>query len=117
MSLVYYLAGPMSGKPGYNYKAFEEHAAHYRGQNFTVHSPHEIANGDTSKEYTWYIREGLKLLLECNAMILLPGWQDSRGATLEEGVAHAAGMYIFEVGPRYRLIHTRRGNQDATGIH
>lgn len=116
MSLVYYLAGPMSGKPGFNYKAFEMHAAHYRGHNLTIKSPHEIHDGDTSLPYAYYLREGLKLLLECNAVILLPGWQESRGAVLEEGLAHTLEMYIYEAGPKFRLIHSRRGNQDVTAI-
>lgn len=116
MTLTYYLAGPMTGKPGFNYRAFEDHAAYYRGRNLEIKSPHEIHGGDTSKEYTFYIREGLKLLLDCNAMILLPDWRDSRGATLEEGIAHTLNMFIYEVGPNYKLIHSRRGNQDVTGI-
>lgn len=117
MTLVHYLAGPMSGKPGFNYAAFDQAAAYFRGRNMEIKSPHEVDNGSTDKPYEWYIRNDLKMLLECDAIILLPGWEASRGASLEEEVAHLTNMYIFQVAPGYRLVHARRGNQDATGIH
>jgi nucleoside 2-deoxyribosyltransferase len=117
MAFKYYLAGPMSGLPGYNFKAFETHAAFYRGRNMEIVSPHEVDKGSTDKPYHWYLREDLKIMLECDAVIMLTGWEDSRGACMEEGVAHNLDMFIFHVGPQYRLIHSRRGNQDATQIH
>lgn len=44
-SLCYYLAGPMSGLPDYNYPAFEEAKKFLEEEGIKVRSPHEINHG------------------------------------------------------------------------
>jgi hypothetical protein len=47
------------------------------------------------------MRNDLKALLDCDALALLDGWQQSAGAHLEMHVAHRVGMEIViakEVG-------------------
>lgn len=40
------------------------------------------------------MRNDLKALLDCDALALLDGWQQSAGAHLEMHVAHRVGMEI-----------------------
>lgn len=95
---VYYLAGPMSGIPDYNYPAFEKAAADLRGRGFVIKSPHEIDHGESeetprgSKPWTEYMIAAIQLLLTCDAVVLLEGWANSQGALEEFRLAKRLGM-------------------------
>lgn len=102
--MKYYLAGPMSGIENYNFPLFDECAADLRLRGLEILSPHEVDHGETQEArgilpYTHYIRAGLQLLLECNAIILLPFWHESKGCQLEVMVARSVGMTIYTYDP------------------
>ena len=126
-----YLAGPMSGYPNHNFDAFAEAAARWRSAGVEVSSPAEM-DGDEPDHaalaevpWEWFIRRDLRVLLDCDAVAVLPGWQKSRGASLEVTVARALGMAVYDASapdPRYarpyresvlmeaeRLVHGGRG--------
>lgn len=92
-----YIAGPMTGYPQHNYPAFEAAAGDLRALGFRVVSPHELHDDDMGRPFDWYLRRDLKALVECDAIALLPGWQDSRGASLEHHVAVALGLQVFTI--------------------
>lgn len=59
--------------------------------------PHEVEKGF---EHSWacYLKYDLAaMLLRCDTILLLDGWQDSHGARLEMSVAAAVGMKILFV--------------------
>lgn len=91
-----YIAGPMTGLPEFNYPAFNAVAAQLRSQGCKVVNPAEQDTGSTGKPWEFYMRLGLRGLLECDAMVLLPGWRKSRGARIEHQIACELGMYIWE---------------------
>jgi hypothetical protein len=91
---ITYIAGPMSNLPEFNYPAFNAAAAELRARGYTVVSPTELHDGDTSRPYDFYLRLGLRALLDCDEIVLLPGWEDSPGACLEREIAQALGMAI-----------------------
>jgi hypothetical protein len=91
-----YIAGPMTGFPNHNYPEFAYVAGVLRDRGVDVRSPHEIDNGSMDRTWDWYMREALKMLAECDEILLLVGWQQSRGASLERHVAEALGMKITE---------------------
>lgn len=98
--MKHYLAGPMSGLPGYNFSTFDLACRKLRARGLDIRSPHEINHGETpetrgSKPYGDYMRAGLKLLLECDAIILMDGWRDSKGCRTEAWVATLAEMPMF----------------------
>lgn len=92
-----YIAGPMTGIPDFNYPAFDAVAAELRSQGAEVVCPTELHDGDTGRGYEFYLRLGLKALLDCDEVVLLPGWGDSAGARLEAQIAVALGMDVNEV--------------------
>lgn len=96
-----YLAGPMSGVEDYNFPAFHQSAALLRALGYEVTNPAELDDGDTTKPWDEYLRRDLKLMLDCDAVAVLPGWEESRGARLETHVARAPEMPVF---PLHELV-------------
>lgn len=94
---MWYVAGPMSGIEGYNYPAFEQAVGMLRGRGFSVASPHELDEpGHVPGDWSWgeYLRRDLKMLLDCDGVVTLHGWEQSRGASLEVDVARRLGMPV-----------------------
>lgn len=104
MSDVWYLAGPMSGLPNFNYDAFEAATQALRKAGYTVISPHEInanihdlSQPETTDQRAFYLRRALRGLLDCTGVVVLPGWLYSRGAQLEVSIAEALNMPVVPV--------------------
>lgn len=89
-----YIGGPMSGLPEFNDPAFHAKAAELRALGHKVHNPAENDGTSTDKPWAFYMRLALRQLLECDEIHLLPGWRNSRGATIEYSVARELGMWI-----------------------
>ncbi len=83
-----YVAGPMTGLPEFNYPAFHAAARTLRSLGYSVENPAECLGGDN---FGWrdYMRQGITQLLMCNAVALLDGWENSRGARAERDLAVA----------------------------
>lgn len=86
-----YLAGPMTGIEDNNLPKFfmMEHVIKQTGCR--VENP---ARHDQSLEYKILIRRGLKLLLDCDAIVMMKGWEHSVGANLEHQLAFMMHMVI-----------------------
>lgn len=104
--MIIYLSGPMTGLPDHNYPAFQAAAERLRAQGATVVSPHELpANcpgcGENDLPHSWaeHMRADLAALLTCDVIMLLPGWETSRGAQLEKTVAEAVNMTVVDYLP------------------
>lgn len=89
-----YVAGPMTGLPNLNFPAFHAAAAQLRAEGHQVVNPAEI-NADPAAEWAACMRADIRELMTCDAVFLLPGWEKSRGATLEHHIAMALGMEIY----------------------
>ena len=60
-------------------------------------SPIDLCDGDYSKPYSYYIGIDLQALLECDAVLFLDGYQNSKGCTLELAAAQIYGkVRLFE---------------------
>jgi hypothetical protein len=95
-----YIAGPMTGLPELNFPAFHAEARRLRALGYEVINPAEI-NADPAAEWAQCMREDIAQLVQCDGIALLPGWQNSRGASLEHHIAKALGMRVHvaaEVG-------------------
>lgn len=91
-----YVAGPMTGYPDFNYPEFRRVGAVLAERGYTVLNPvdaeeHNPTPG-TPQPWDWYMRHALRMVLEADALALLPGWAASRGASLEVQVARALGL-------------------------
>lgn len=92
-----YLSGPMTGLPKLNFPDFHAAAARLRALGYSVINPAELNAGPGSKSWYECMRTDLKALLDCDAIVLLDGWQQSAGAHLEIHVAHRVGISILNV--------------------
>ena len=93
-----YIAGPMTGLPDLNFPAFHAAARELRAQGFDVVNPAEI-NPDQHLSWQACMRTDIAALVFCDGIQLLPGWQASKGATLEHHIAERLGLQItYPVG-------------------
>ena len=120
----FYIAGPMTGIPQFNFPAFEAAAQDLRARGFEITSPHENdtpavqqaawaspdgALDDSGKiaGETWgdILARDVKLVAdECGGVVLLDNWHKSRGARLEAFVAIQCQLPVFQyLGPGSQL--------------
>lgn len=110
---TFYLAGPMSGYPGFNFAAFTEAAEALRADGYRIISPAEIddeetrewamasPDGDPSSHpsgKTWgdFMARDIKIVIdESKGVIVLPNWEESRGARIEVFTAVLCGHTIY----------------------
>lgn len=120
MEKTVYVSGPIAGKPDGNKKLFES-ARRYlltRPGVVKVHIPHDITPwhhlGDCPPSYATneghsaacHLRADLQVMLGCDEVYLLPGWEASVGARLELQVAAACGLPVHFLKPEItRLWH------------
>lgn len=104
MRRIIYLAGPMRGLPDHNYPAFDEAAEELRALGHQVINPAELFDGNLELTRAEYMRGGLRELLDCTTIAMLPGWPSSAGAVLEITVARSLDLelqeYVAGVGMR-----------------
>lgn len=100
-----YIAGPMRGYPNFNYEAFHAAAKLLREQSFEVVNPAENFNGDTTLPIETYMLDDFKLLLECDTVVLLEGWEKSEGASTEAVVAKMAGKATINL--EHETVHVK----------
>jgi hypothetical protein len=91
-----YIAGPMTGQPNLNFPAFHAAAAQLREAGFEVINPAENFGGRTDLPRSTYIRADVVLVAHCDAVAMLPGWENSRGAKLEYLLAYEIGMELLD---------------------
>jgi len=119
-----YIAGPMTGYPGHNIGSFDRMAHDLRqivdgagpGHLYDVVNPAEVDGPEIRAFYladqtglaempgtSWgdFLARDLSLIVNdgIEAIVVLPGWEKSRGARLETFAGHIAGLKI--VRPEY----------------
>ncbi len=89
-----YLAGPMSGVENLNFPLFHAEADRLRALGHDVVNPAEI-NADPKADWAGCMRADIRELVTCEGIAVLPGWEKSRGASLEVHIARALGMPVL----------------------
>lgn len=88
-----YIAGPMTGLPELNYPAFVSLAAQLRADGHAVINP---AENPVPPCGSWlgYMRMSVAQVATVDCVVMLPGWEASRGATLEHHIATQLKLYV-----------------------
>ncbi len=115
-----YVAGPMRGLPEFNFPQFHAAAAHLRAQGHTVFNPAEkdverhdgvdISVGNVTgsidqaaSQHGFSLRHALGddlawICAHADAIYMLKGWENSKGACAEMATAEALGLEIILQG-------------------
>lgn len=94
-----YIAGPMTGYPLFNFPAFDAATEEWREAGWDVVNPaEEQRKRGEPVDLPWshYLRHDIRHVSTCDAVAFLPGWRDSKGATLEHHIASSLGMDLFD---------------------
>lgn len=115
-SSTYYLAGPMTGHPQFNIPLFKEVASKLEDQGYKVINPCELddskwydiclnsPDGDLTKAeeeageslFGAVLSKDVAIVSDADSVILLPGWENSRGSCLEVITAILQGVTLYE---------------------
>lgn len=90
-----YVAGPMTGYPDLNYPKFAEVSARLRAMGFDVVSPAELNPATTP--YREAMINDILALVQCDHIVMLDGWEKSKGATLEHHIAMVLDIARIEL--------------------
>lgn len=106
-----YVAGPMSHYPDYNKEAFAEATMYLRALGYEVLSPQE--NGapgpkvDPDSVWVYYMRLDLLMLAKANLVVVLDGWECSRGAKYEVATAHALHIPVLPLAAALAILRAQ----------
>lgn len=133
--VMVYLAGPMSSLPGFGFDRFDAARDNLIINGYKVISPADIdreigfdPSVGTLDDFDLpaAIRRDVDAILGCDAVVLLPGHESSKGATAERYVAKWAGIpcytypdlkpYEEKVKPLYHSLFDRIGYAEAKQI-
>lgn len=101
-----YIAGPIAGKENGNREMFAKAAELLKKRGHEPVNPFDIpgdhpdgpciggpaSQEDGSHEYGCYLRADIMVLMFCDAIGVLPGWETSKGAATEVHVAQSIGL-------------------------
>ena len=93
-NIVVFISGPMQGIPDFNRGQFNGTAALLERAGYQVLDPTTIESFSPVNPYDLNVRITLTALLHCNAVALLPGWQNSPASLREVEIANACGMTV-----------------------
>lgn len=88
-----YISGPIANQPDYR-TTFNRMAIRLIAEDWEVENPAEIP-GEITDPPELYLRKAIKMMMDCDAIVLLPGWERSRGAWTERRLAEDCGLAIF----------------------
>ena len=93
-----YISGPMAGVKDYNFPLFFSVANRLRELGWDVINPAEQFGGYRDGMWGFYIGVARDSIIECDALTLLEGWEDSDGAVCEKALAQKYGLDIYPIG-------------------
>ena len=108
-----YISGPMTGLPNLNTEAFNDAEDKLRKAGWSdIRNPARLAvNEYENLPRSLYLRSDLRQLLDCQAILLLRGWEQSKGARLEALIADEVGIRrVYEKETKGKSNHTERVN-------
>lgn len=84
-----YIAGPMSGLPEFNRPAFFAAEGYLKARGALVMNPAVLPDG---WDHASYMQIAIPMMMTCDAVAFLPGWQSSAGAQHEHTRARAFAL-------------------------
>jgi hypothetical protein len=94
-----YISGPISNMPDFNKQAFNDAAEKIRSLGYSVINPIELDQLDNGQIVSWekYLARDIPHVCGADLIVVLPGWQKSRGAMFEVYVAKQLKLPILDI--------------------
>ena len=93
-----YISGPITGYPELNKPAFDAAQARLEANGLKVCNPHCVPAPQTNLQgkalWQYYMRECVRLMLDCDQLYMLANWQNSQGAVWEKRIADMLGIPV-----------------------
>ena len=95
-----YIAGPMRGYEQLNYPAFYKAEKYLKSKKVwkpinPARMDDEIYGSEESLDHVEALKRDIDEIFEAEAMYMLRGWTDSKGALVEHALALYLGLYIM----------------------
>lgn len=90
-----YLAGAMSGLPLLNKAQFDKYEEKYVKLGHQVFNPHRISDKYPHLKEIEYMGIDIQQLSVSDAIIIIPNWTESKGATMEVYFALRYGLPVY----------------------
>ena len=89
-----YISGSISNNPQY-VSQFKKAENLLKGMGYEVFNP----AAHFREDWSWndYMKRDLRILLECDSIVFLKGWEQSKGAKLEHRIAADLGIKTLEL--------------------
>lgn len=117
-----YISGPMRGIPQFNFPAFNAAEERWHKAGWHVFNPTaggfgggDFATGEgvTEAEVQNWLREDIRDITACEAVALLPGWEDSEGAQFEVAVAYKIGCRFYDAETMTEIVVEQQEEEAA----
>lgn len=91
-----YISIPITGRPLCKAKSHAERLRReMSGYGHDAITPFDICQ-EQGKSYPYYISRDIEALMNCQAIVLGVGWEESKGCRLEESCAQIYGLNILQ---------------------
>ena len=121
--MKFYISGPMSGYPGYNYSKFDEVCQRVRDAGHIAIAPQEIDRicgycgcFDVTPQMrsNFLVRDLLFIASEATAIVVLNDWEKSSGAVAEVMLARALKLPVYDefLNPLHVTINIKSWSHD-----
>ena len=97
-----YIAGPMTGRPQFNYPAFHQAAALLRAAGHIVINPAENS-APVCGSWLGYMRMSVAQVASVDCLVMLPGWPFSKGARIEFILAKLLGLVTYPLKRKEKI--------------
>lgn len=97
-----YISAPVSG---YNIRErrmfFHEVSESLRDKGFETCNPLEYASDND--DYEACMKRDIRMLLDCDAIVMCDGWMESRGCKAEYYIARLCGLEVYNLEAQFRM--------------
>ena len=100
---IHYLAGPYRGAVRHNIRDAERWAVECARRGIFFFCPHlnsafmsEGAHPDAPPAF--WLEMDKHILVKCECVLMIPGWEDSAGACAERALAERLAIPVYEIG-------------------